>query len=77
MKQAYENSVEMSPFKDLVWKNTGRLELFSGNASTNELRFEDKRQRLIDLYLTGKVSENQLGKLLLMIDSSVAKDNLI
>jgi len=77
VKQAYESSVQMSPFKDLVGKNTGRLELSSGTASTNDLRFEDKRQRLIDLYLTGKVSENQLDKLLLMIDSSVAKDNLV
>jgi len=77
VKQAYESSVQMSPFKDLEGKNTGRIELSSGTASTNELRFEDKRQRLIDLYLTGKVSENQLDKLLLMIDSSVAKKNLV
>jgi len=77
VKQAYESSVQMSPFKDLVGKNTGRLDLPSGTASTNELRFEEKRQRLIDLYLAGKVSENQLDKLLLMIDSSVAKDNLV
>jgi hypothetical protein len=77
VKQAYESSVQMSPFKDLVGKNTGRLELPSGTASTDELRFEDKRQRLIGLYLTGKVSENQLDKLLLMIDSSVEKDNLV
>ena len=77
VKQAYENSVQTSPFKDLEGKSAGRLELSSGPASTNELRYEDKRQRLIDLYLTGKVSENQLDKLLLMIDSSVAKNNLV
>ena len=77
VKQAYESSVQVSPFKDLVGKNTGRLDLSFGTASTNELCFEDKRQRLIDLYLTGKVSENQLDKLLLMIDSSVAKNNLV
>jgi len=77
VKQAYESSVQMSPFKDLVGKSTGKLALSSGTASTNELCYEDKRQRLIDLYLTGKVSENQLDKLLLMVDSSVAKDNLV
>jgi hypothetical protein len=77
VKQAYESSVQISPFKDLVGKNAGKLELHSELESTNEPRYEDKRQRLIDLYLTGKVSENQLDKLLLMIDSSVAKRNLV
>ena len=77
VKQAYENSIQMSPLNDLIGRSTGSLELPSEFAPTNELRFEDKRQRLIDLYLTGKVSENQLDKLLLMIDSSVAKDKLV
>jgi hypothetical protein len=77
VKQAYENSVQLSPFKDLAGKSVGGIELPSGTDSANGVRFDDKRQRLIGLYLTGKVSESQLDKLLLMIDSSVAKDNLV
>jgi hypothetical protein len=77
VKQAYESSVQMNPFRDLEGKNTGRLDLSSRTSPNDGLLVEDKRQRLIDLYLTGKVSENQLDKLLLMIDSSVAKGNLV
>ena len=77
VKQAYESSIQTSSLREMVGKNTERFDLPPEIASTTELGFADKRQRLIDLYLTGKVSESQLDKLLLMIDSSVAKDNLV
>jgi len=77
VKQAYESSIQTSSLREMVGKNTERLELPPEIVSTTEFGFADKRQRLIDLYLTGKVSESQLDKLLLMIDSSVAKDNLV
>ena len=38
---------------------------------------EDKRLRIINLYLDGKITESQLERLLTLIDSSVAKVNLV
>jgi len=38
---------------------------------------EDKRLRIINLYLDGKITESQLEKLLTLIDSSVARVNLV
>jgi hypothetical protein len=38
---------------------------------------EDKRQRMVNMYMAGRITEAQLDRLLLMIDSSVAKANLV
>ena len=77
VKQAYENSIEAGEIKDIVSRSTDRLELPGEISSIERRPFSEKRQRLVDMFLTGKVSEGQLDKLLLMIDSSVEKDNLV
>lgn len=77
VKQAYERSVQVSPLNEMVSRETDRLELPSQIVSTDGRRSDMKRHRLIDMFMTGKVSESQLDKLLLMIDSTIEKDNLV
>jgi hypothetical protein len=74
VKQAYENSIEAG---QLVDKDADRLGLSPEISSDEKRPFSEKRQRLANLFLTGKVTESQLDKLLLMIESSVEKDNLV
>jgi hypothetical protein len=39
--------------------------------------YEDKRLRIVNLYLEGKINDSQLERLLALIDSSVARANLV
>jgi hypothetical protein len=74
VKQAYECSIEAGQIVDRDADGLGQ----SPEISSVERRpFSEKRQRLANLFLTGKVTESQLDKLLLMIESSVEKDNLV
>lgn len=77
VKQAYDRSSQVEGVKDMMTRNGEGLELSAEVNSPEKSQFSEKRQRLVDLYLRGKVSEGQLDKLLLMIDSSIAKDNLV
>jgi ribosomal protein S20 len=77
VKQAYENSVNVEPLKEIGVGATDRLELPSDIPSMEESPLDDKRQKLVDMFMTGKVSESQLDKLLLVLESSVDKDILV
>jgi hypothetical protein len=77
VKQAYENSVNVGPLKEIGVRTADRLELPSDISSMEERPLDEKRQKLVDMFMTGKVSESQLDKLLLVLDSSVEKDNLV
>ena len=72
VKEAYQNSMAANPLGDLGKKEP------SADMSTNPaVSIEDKRQRIVNMYMAGKITEPQQDRLLLMIDSSVAKDNLV
>ena len=77
VKQAYETSVEASPLKEFGGKSVDGLELQSDGPSAEECPADAKRRRLVNMFMTGKVSETQLDRLLLVLDSSVDKDNLV
>lgn len=78
VKQAFNSSIavnESNPSAEgeLVGKGNVSAEIVA-SAGTSP---EDKRLRIINLYLDGKITESQLERLLTLIDSSVAKVNLV
>ncbi|MCU0852498.1 MAG: hypothetical protein MUC90_04480, partial [Thermoplasmata archaeon] len=76
VKQAYESSVETGLGKDSVDRSGDGISL-PAEISTVRQPSDEKRQRLIDMFLTGRVSEDQLDKLLLVVDSSIDKKELV
>ena len=72
VREAYQNSIGVSPLGE-----PGRKELSPELSANPVVGIEDKRQRIINMYMAGKITEIQLDRLLLMIDASVAKDNLV
>lgn len=72
VREAYQNSIGASPLGE-----PGKKELSPELSANPVVSIEDKRQRIINMYMAGKITEIQLDRLLLMIDASVAKDNLV
>jgi len=56
---------------------TGKGEVSAEIVASAGTSPEDKRLRIINLYLDGKITESQLERLLTLIDSSVATVNLV
>jgi len=78
VKQAFNSSVAVNGGKvsaegELAGKGEVSAEIVA-SAGTSP---EDKRLRIINLYLDGKITESQLERLLTLIDSSVVKVNLV
>jgi len=78
VKQAFNSSVAVNGQKsaaegELSVKGEVSAEIVA-SAGTSP---EDKRLRIINLYLDGKITESQLERLLTLIDSSVVKVNLV
>lgn len=77
VKEAFDSSVSMSPDGDLVANpvedDSGETKIVPGPAINNE----DRRVKIIDLCAAGKITESQRDRLLTLIDSSVAKVNLV
>ena len=77
VQQAFNSSVAMNGARtsggELAAKGDVSAEIVA-SAGTSP---EDKRLRIINLYLDGRITESQLEKLLTLIDSSVAKVNLV
>jgi hypothetical protein len=72
VKDAYQSSIVASPQGE-----SGKKEPCPSMSAGQAVSIEDKRQRMIDMYTAGRITEAQLDRLLLMIDSSVAKANLV
>jgi len=78
VKQAFNSSVAINGTKptamgELADKSEVSAEIVASAGASPE----DKRLRIINLYLDGKITESQLERLLTLIDSSVAKVNLV
>ncbi len=76
VKQAYERSVQADPTKTIEAKEPTAV-ILPSNLDIPEGGPDEKKQKLIEMYLSGKISESELNRLLMMIDSSVAKDKLV
>jgi hypothetical protein len=72
IKDAYQDSIVASPPGE-----PGKKEPFPSMLASPAVSVEDKRQRMVNMYMAGRITEAQLDRLLLMIDSSVAKANLV
>lgn len=77
VKQAYERSVQTDPAKAIEMRDSGTVIVPSDLDIPEEGGPDEKRQKLIEMYLSGKVSESQLNRLLMMIDSSVVRNKLV
>jgi tetratricopeptide (TPR) repeat protein len=77
IKEAFDNSVALAGDNategGLAGKDDTSTEIVSSSAVTPE----DKRLRIVNLYLDGRITESQLERLLTLIDSSVAKVSLV
>ena len=77
VKEAFDSSVSMSPDGDMagnpVEEDPDQTRVVPGPT----LNYEDKRLKIIDLCLAGKITETQRDRLLTLIDSSVVKVNLV
>lgn len=77
VKQAYDRSMQCGNLGQIEVRDsdvTGadpEIEVFEGETP------EERRQRAMEMFLKGRVSESQLHKLLTVIDSSVVKDKLV
>ncbi|HJX04823.1 MAG TPA: hypothetical protein VJ489_03295 [Thermoplasmata archaeon] len=78
VKQAFNSSVAINGEKSVVDGGlAGKGEVSAEIVASAGTSPEDKRLRIINLYLDGRITEGQLEKLLTLIDSSVAKVNLV
>ncbi len=77
VKQAYERSSQAGAAKEIEVSDSTAAILPKDLDIPEQAGPEDRRQRLVEMYLSGKISESQLNRLLMMIDSSVAKDKLV
>lgn len=78
VKQAFTSSVAVNGEKvsaegGLAGKGEVSAEIVASAGTTPE----EKRLRIINLYLDGKITESQLERLLTLIDSSIAKVNFV
>jgi hypothetical protein len=78
VKQAFNSSVAVNGGKMAAeGELAGRGEVSAEIVASAGTSPEDKRLRIINLYLDGKITESHLERLLTLIDSSVAKVNLV
>ena len=78
VKQAFNSSVALNGGKPgSIAELSGRGEVSAEIVASAGASPEDKRLRIINLYLDGKITESQLERLLALIDSSIAKVNLV
>ena len=79
VKQAFDSSVSLTNGGQTAeGEISGKSALAPDIVAVNEpTTIEEKRMRIINIYIDGKIGERQLEKLLTLIDSSVAKVNLI
>lgn len=75
VKQAYDSSVEIDPSatdSDVGAANGMASAIGRALSASNE----DRRLRIIDMFLSGKLNESQLERLLVLLDSSIPKVEL-
>lgn len=76
VKQAYDSSVEIDPSavdpEGLSYSGGMAATIGQALSASNE----DRRLRIIDMFLTGKISQNQLDRLLVLLDSNTPKVEL-
>ncbi|MGQ9586875.1 MAG: hypothetical protein ACUVT7_00630 [Thermoplasmata archaeon] len=77
VRQAYDSSISMNPTKELVAGKEVHKPAHTEVAPIPGDSYEDKRLRIVNLYLEGKINDGQLERLLSLIDSSVARANLV
>jgi len=75
VKQAYDSSVEIDPsaMDSDVGASYGMASAIGRALSVSN---EDRRLRIIDMFLSGKMNENQLERLLVLLDASIPKVEL-
>jgi len=77
VRQAYDGSISMNPPGELLTGKEADRPAQTEVAPIPGDSYEDKRLRIVNLYLEGKINDSQLERLLALIDSSVARASLV